>query len=151
MNKHLIRGIDSTVVITDDGRPARHLGALLAFAGEVEPGWLPDYEVDAEDVETAIARIDLAVREHGAWVGWDWFGQLVVAPLTGGSDAPTLCDYESGETIGPASPAQIAAGQAQIAKGDYTGAFLVDSDGDVIPDGSWDAQQDGVRSVWVSE
>lgn len=57
-----------------------------------------------------------------------------------------LFDYATGDKIGPATPEQIA---ASLDAGD-TGAILIDADGTVIADGSWEAQQPGVRTVYVA-
>lgn len=56
-----------------------------------------------------------------------------------------LFDADTAEKIGPATPEQT---EASFAAG-YTGIILVDVDGDVVIDGTWSAQQPGVRSVYV--
>jgi hypothetical protein len=59
---------------------------------------------------------------------------------------PQLRTADTDEVIGEATPAQI---EASLAAGD-TGIILIDADGDVIDDGTWAAQQPGVRRVWVA-
>lgn len=62
-----------------------------------------------------------------------------------------LYDGETGELIGPATEAQCIASDRAMEDGQW-GAILIDADGDVIRDeSSWDAQQPGVRAVWVEE
>lgn len=56
-----------------------------------------------------------------------------------------LYDYDTSERIGTATPEQIAACDAA----GEAGAILIDADGDVIAQGSWDAQQPGVRTVYT--
>lgn len=56
-----------------------------------------------------------------------------------------LLDYNTGDKISPATPEQI---EASLAAGD-TGAILVDADGNVVADGSWEAQQSGVRTAYI--
>jgi len=55
---------------------------------------------------------------------------------------------ENGNVIGPATAEQIAASNASDDAG-HNGGILIDADGDVIKDGSWDAQQPGVRKVYT--
>lgn len=53
---------------------------------------------------------------------------------------------ETDRLIGPATPAQITASL----DADETGWILIDADGEVVHDGSWSAQQTGVRTVYVA-
>lgn len=61
--------------------------------------------------------------------------------------SPLLYDAETNEPIGPATSEQIAASLSAKP----TGGILVDRDGDVVEEGSWAAQQPGVRTVYVRE
>lgn len=65
------------------------------------------------------------------------------------SNSATLYDYDTGEDLGPATPEQHAASNA-MAELYGTGAFLIDAEGRVTRDGTWDAQQPGVRVVFTS-
>jgi hypothetical protein len=56
-----------------------------------------------------------------------------------------LFDAETSREIGPATYRQS---QASATAGD-TGIILIDADGDVVIDGTWEAQQPGVRKVYV--
>lgn len=94
------------------------------LAGGVKPNTNDDTITDEVD-----ALAFAAVTTDGPW----W--------VTG-----TLMDAETDELIGPATPAQI---EASLAAGD-TGMILIDADGDVIEQSSWDADQPGVRTVWVA-
>jgi len=58
----------------------------------------------------------------------------------------TLMDADTAEPIGPATDEQIS---ASMAAGE-TGIILIGADGSVVVDGSWDAQQPGVRRVCVA-
>lgn len=58
----------------------------------------------------------------------------------------SLFDADTAERIGDATDAQVAASLA--AKPD--GGILIDADGDVVIDGTWPAQQPGVRRVYVA-
>ena len=60
--------------------------------------------------------------------------------------ARVLFDYATGDVVGAATPEQI---EASLAAGD-AGAILIDAAGYVIADGSWEAQQPGVRTVYVA-
>jgi hypothetical protein len=71
------------------------------------------------------------------------FFAIVASATTTGAD---LMDADTGDKIGAATPAQI---EASLAAGD-TGIILIDADGDVVDDGTWAAQQPGVRRVWVA-
>lgn len=57
----------------------------------------------------------------------------------------SLHDGDTGELIGPATDAQVAASLAEL-----DGHFLIDADGDVVYDGTWPAQQPGIRKVYVA-
>lgn len=57
-----------------------------------------------------------------------------------------LIDGETNETIGRATAEQIEASFATDA-----GWILVNADGDLVADGSWDAQQPGIRKAYVIE
>ena len=57
-----------------------------------------------------------------------------------------LFDANTADKIGPATPEQI---EASLAAGD-TGTILVDADGNVVADGSWEHQQPGVRTAYVA-
>lgn len=57
----------------------------------------------------------------------------------------SLYDSDTAELIGPATTAQIEASMATD-----EGHILIDSDGDVVTDGTWAAQQPGVRRVYVA-
>ena len=57
-----------------------------------------------------------------------------------------LYDAETAERIGNATDAQVAASVA--AKPD--GIILIDADGDVVINGTWAAQQPGVRKAYVA-
>lgn len=57
-----------------------------------------------------------------------------------------LHDYATADKISPATPEQI---EASLSAGD-TGTILVDADGNVVADGSWEAQQPRVRTAYVA-
>ena len=60
-----------------------------------------------------------------------------------------LYDADTGDIIGPATREQVDASDDAEARGGYGGVFLIDQDGDVIAEGSWDAQRPGVRRVYT--
>ncbi len=60
----------------------------------------------------------------------------------------TLVDYWTGEELRVATREQVLA--AVRSKNDMTGTILIDADGDVVTEGTWEAQQPGVRTVWVA-
>ena len=62
------------------------------------------------------------------------------------STNPTLFNADTTDEIGPATAAQI---EASLAAGD-TGLILIDADGNVIHEGSWEAQQPGARKAYVA-
>lgn len=59
-----------------------------------------------------------------------------------------LYDADTADDLGIATAPQMAASDYSEAKGE-NGIFLIDADGDVCPDGSWDSQQAGVRRVYA--
>jgi hypothetical protein len=60
-----------------------------------------------------------------------------------------LIDTETHETITTTPSREVI--EASLAEPTGTGTVLVDSDGDVVRDGTWDAQQPGVRRAYVLE
>jgi hypothetical protein len=62
---------------------------------------------------------------------------------------PTIHDADTGDLIGPASPAHIAAGRTAEAKDGGAGLFLVDAELRQVAAGTWAADQPGVRRVYV--
>jgi hypothetical protein len=84
--------------------------------------------------------------------GVDPAGQSVILLNMTTTQKDTTMTYglfaaETDRLIGPATPAQITASL----DADETGWILIDADGDVVHDGSWSAQQTGVRTVYVAE
>lgn len=69
--------------------------------------------------------------------------------MTQNETTANLYDYRTGDLIGPATAEQIAASTEAEAR-NQTGAILVDADGDVAEDGSWAAQQPGVRPCYTA-
>ena len=59
-----------------------------------------------------------------------------------------LMDYATGEPIGPATPEQIAASDDNW-YGNENGIFLIDREGNAVDANTWEAQQPGVRKVYV--
>ena len=66
--------------------------------------------------------------------------------MTTNTTAQYLYEYNTSDKIGPATSDQI---EASLAAGD-TGTILVDADGNVVADGSWEAQQSGVRTAYIA-
>lgn len=60
-----------------------------------------------------------------------------------------LYDYDSGQDLGLATPAQVQASEKAANTDGGAGVILVNSEGTVISDGSWDAQQPGVVTAWT--
>ncbi len=60
--------------------------------------------------------------------------------------ARKLRDFDTCELIGTATAEQIEASDAS----NYSGVILIDADGDVVADGTWAAQQPGVRQAYVA-
>lgn len=92
-------------------------------------GWIAEGDPDAQD-EFAFEPPDFPIANEAG---------LRTA-------AYDLYDIETGEKIGPATQDQI---DASLAAGDE-GGIVIDSDGDVVDDGSWGAQQPGSRKVYVA-
>lgn len=63
------------------------------------------------------------------------------------TEAHDLYDYETADYIGPATEAQIAASRAAAEKDGGVGAFIIDSDGDVVKPGEQTYDVD--RCVYV--
>lgn len=59
----------------------------------------------------------------------------------------TLYDAETGESLGPATSAQI---EASTAACEGCGIILISADGDVVRDYTWHSRQPGVREVYTS-
>jgi len=58
----------------------------------------------------------------------------------------TLYDADTAELIGPATAEQV---EASNEAADYHGVILIDADDDPVPEGTWDAEQPGVRHVYT--
>lgn len=71
-----------------------------------------------------------------------------VFDMTNTTNTKHLFDLATGDKIGPATADQIEASFSDDAG--ETGAILIDADGDVVVDGTWEAQQPGVRAVYVA-
>jgi len=82
----------------------------------------------------------------GCWVDAATGAIMVDGPVPDGT-YPTgaeLRDSDTDEAIWSATPAQWWASQATV-----EGYIVVDADGSVVTDGTWDAQQPGVRKCYV--
>lgn len=94
-------------------------------AGQVAPF------AEAEQILNPLGALALgAFMSDGAW----WV------------PARDLFDANTADKISPATPEQI---EASLSAGD-TGTILVDADGNVVADGSWESQQPGVRTAYVA-
>lgn len=112
---------------------------------------LPDADMLAQLMTDDGLKVD-------GWVVWYretdgriivWAGHDTDPNMDGVVEVPwatyALFDADTADKIGPATAEQIS---ASLAAGD-TGVILVDIEGNVIADGSWDARQAGVRKVYV--
>lgn len=62
---------------------------------------------------------------------------------------PKLYDALSGDTIGDATPEQVAETERVQAEGNDTGIFLIDADGAIRQEGDDEAVYGPLRSVYV--
>lgn len=60
-----------------------------------------------------------------------------------------LYDADTAELIGRATASQVTTSKAEIARGNYSGVFTIDSDGDTCPVGSWGYAQLSTQRVYV--
>lgn len=132
--------------MTTDTNPTAHTIADKVIAS------LPDADMLAQlmtDEGLTVDGMTVWYREGDGrivvWAGNDNdpdMNRLVEVPWT----TFRLFDGDTTDEIGPATAAQI---EASLAAGD-TGLILIDGDGDVVEDGTWAAQQPGVRKVFVA-
>ena len=66
-----------------------------------------------------------------------------------GSPSADLMDADTAEYIGRATAAQVEASDRAAEKDGGAGIILVDANGDVCPEGSWEAQSPGVRRAYT--
>jgi len=102
-----------------------------------------DLDMVADRVESGTMGMDDSFGPGPWWVAEDdddesWMGVAIVWPLY---------DLATGEEIGAATDAQCS---ASMDADNVNGAFLIDCDGNIVEVGSWEAQQPGVRSVFVA-
>lgn len=101
-------------------------------------------DFDLSEIETA-AEVEAEIR---SWLDAD--DQTMTVEVTRFETPYELFDSRTGEKIGPATADQIdeSLGAAEVDGG--FGGILIDADGNVIADGTWAAQQPGVRAVFVA-
>ena len=111
----------STEPVGRDEEP-EELDAQALTAADLEPGTTCDVCDGGHEVT--------------AWTGEQWLSSV---------DGPTVRDAESGEALRKARPEEIIASAAAP-----EGVISIDADGDLVDEGSWDAQQPGCRRVRVA-
>lgn len=115
---------------------------MPAVAAAVEAQWWESYAeavVDALEMFGTGAVATMAEARLAAW--WRDNAERLIEQ----QPAWTLHDSDTGEMLGPATNAQVDASLAEL-----DGHILIDADGDVVLEGTWPAQQPGVRRVYVA-
>ena len=84
-------------------------------------------------------------QKRGQWVHFVHDDEVKLQPAEPGY---TLMDDRTSDPIGPATAEQVEASLASDERGEY-GLILIDAAGVVVYDGTWEAQQPGVRTVYV--
>lgn len=92
-----------------------------------------DGTIPAGDEHLALRRAMAVAMTDGPW----W-----TCTATG-----TLVDVDTCESLGVATAEQATASY----EAGSNGLILIDADGDVVTDGSWEAMQPGVRAVYVTD